>query len=357
MNYRTSKPSLCVYFVLLLFCVPNAFCQLPCQPPTGVDCTDCAKNNYVYQGCLNGKSTSYCTNNPNGIPGFNPHKMSSLTCCYDGTNAPNKVTNNIGTIFDPADVDAAVCNAVDSWNDIATELCLCSQSGPTCQICVKWATTSDQLGRNDGALAVEMNNYVPSTCAVNCTNLIILLNNIQGEDNQFSTEELASNAYDLNSVLMHEIGHAFGFGDFTPNCPSGASTNDIMYENLSPGTFKEFFQPDDMCAYELLYCCSPLGINEYDPNENLGNNSLVLSNAPNPFNDKTTINYTVNSDAYVSVKVYNSLGTQVAILQDGRLAPGNYSIPFSGVMLPAGIYYYVLLEGAQQATRGMLRVK
>jgi hypothetical protein len=69
-------------------------------------------------------------------------------------------------------------------------------------------------------------------------------------------------------------------------------------------------------------------------------------NYPNPFNPATTINYAIPAPAYVSLKVYNTLGQEIVTLVDGLQNPGYKSAEFetgsAGGGLPSGIYFYRL---------------
>ena len=86
-------------------------------------------------------------------------------------------------------------------------------------------------------------------------------------------------------------------------------------------------------------------------------NIFDLSNAPNPFFDATTINFSVPTNSYVSLRVYNAIGELIATLYDGILGEGNYSSSFNGIGLAKGMYYYVLNEGIKMAAHGMVLVK
>ena len=78
---------------------------------------------------------------------------------------------------------------------------------------------------------------------------------------------------------------------------------------------------------------------------------------PNPFNPTTTINFALAKAGHVSLKVYNSLGQEVAILVDGFKAAQSYQVEFDASSLTSGIYYYTLQTENMNQTMKMLLVK
>jgi len=74
--------------------------------------------------------------------------------------------------------------------------------------------------------------------------------------------------------------------------------------------------------------------------------NIVLSqNYPNPFSTSTAISYFLPEPAAVSLKIYNSLGEEIASLINGELQTGRQSVTFLSDNLPNGIYYYRFIAG------------
>ena len=80
-------------------------------------------------------------------------------------------------------------------------------------------------------------------------------------------------------------------------------------------------------------------------------------NFPNPFNPGTSIQYAVSSRQYVTLKVYDILGNEVATLVNKEKPPGKYEIEFDASSLPSGIYFYQLKAGSFVETRKMILLK
>jgi len=86
-------------------------------------------------------------------------------------------------------------------------------------------------------------------------------------------------------------------------------------------------------------------------------NPQVNQNYPNPFNPKTTISYSLPKNSFVTLKVYNILGKEVAVLINGEQSAGNYSVDFDGNSLTSGTYVYRLSAGGKIATKKMILIK
>ena len=80
-------------------------------------------------------------------------------------------------------------------------------------------------------------------------------------------------------------------------------------------------------------------------------------NYPNPFNPGTTITYDLSRAAYVSLRVYNMLGQEVATLVDGLKQPGSYAVRFNPSGLASGMYFYRMAAGQFVQTRRFVVLK
>ena len=84
---------------------------------------------------------------------------------------------------------------------------------------------------------------------------------------------------------------------------------------------------------------------------------LLEQNYPNPFNPTTTIKYDLPKQSYITLKVYNILGQEVATLVNAVRQAGSYSIVFSASSLPSGVYVYTLATDEFISTKKMIVIK
>ncbi|MDH7514543.1 MAG: T9SS type A sorting domain-containing protein [Bacteroidota bacterium] len=84
---------------------------------------------------------------------------------------------------------------------------------------------------------------------------------------------------------------------------------------------------------------------------------LLLRNRPNPFNATTHIEYTCIEEGHVELVVLDVLGKRIAVLAEGRKAPGSYSVVFDASELSSGVYLCVLTTPSQRVVRRLDVVK
>jgi hypothetical protein len=84
---------------------------------------------------------------------------------------------------------------------------------------------------------------------------------------------------------------------------------------------------------------------------------LLYQNFPNPFNPNTIIKYTVPSEGFVSLKVFDVLGNEIAILVSAQHQQGEYEVEFNTTEITSGIYLYQLRANDNTETMKMVLLK
>ena len=80
----------------------------------------------------------------------------------------------------------------------------------------------------------------------------------------------------------------------------------------------------------------------------------LFQNFPNPFSGNTTISFQVGAHEYVTLRIYDAAGKEVAELVNGMKKPGEYNASFNASGLKGGTYFATLSIGDWSTTRGML---
>lgn len=71
----------------------------------------------------------------------------------------------------------------------------------------------------------------------------------------------------------------------------------------------------------------------------------LKQNYPNPFNPSTTIEFSLSKASHVTLKVFDALGRQVALLADEYKQPGSHKVSYDAGRLSSGVYFYTLQTG------------
>jgi len=87
------------------------------------------------------------------------------------------------------------------------------------------------------------------------------------------------------------------------------------------------------------------------------NDFILYQNYPNPFNPSTIISFSIPSEDFITLRVYDVLGKEVDVLVNETKPPGNYDVEFSGKNLTSGIYFYKLKAGDFVDTKKLILIK
>ncbi|HMQ70204.1 MAG TPA: T9SS type A sorting domain-containing protein [Ignavibacteria bacterium] len=190
-----------------------------------------------------------------------------------------------------------------------------------------------------GALPVELSSF---TSMINDRNVTL---------HWSTTSESNNSGFDIersvaNSGEWTKVGYLNGFG--TSEISHNYSYTD---RNLATGSY----------SYRLKQI-------DYNGNFEYHNlNSEVIigipaafnlrQNYPNPFNPTTTINFDMPKDGFVTLKVYNTSGKEVATLVNETKTAGYYTISFNAATLSSGVYYYRLESNGISKVMKMALIK
>lgn len=83
----------------------------------------------------------------------------------------------------------------------------------------------------------------------------------------------------------------------------------------------------------------------------------LSQNYPNPFNPSTKIKYSVNKSSFVTLKVFDVTGKEIAVLIEKDQDAGEYEFTFNADKLAGGLYLYKLTAGDFSAVKKMIYLK
>ena len=83
----------------------------------------------------------------------------------------------------------------------------------------------------------------------------------------------------------------------------------------------------------------------------------LFQNYPNPFNPSTIIKYTINSEGFVNLSIYNVKGEMIKTLVNRFQSIGEYSLTYKAQELASGIYFYRLQSDKKMITKKFILIK
>ena len=121
--------------------------------------------------------------------------------------------------------------------------------------------------------------------------------------------------------------------------------------------------PDNNYGWGVVDALAAINYNPDDTSSNnfIPENFELAQNYPNPFNPSTKIKYGLKEDGYVTLKVYNMLGSLVSTLVSEYQAAKSYEVEFNAKTSPnplaSGVYFYTLHVGTFTVTKKMVILK
>jgi len=172
---------------------------------------------------------------------------------------------------------------------------------------------------------------------------------------------------DSNSLSLKADGYIGGVqmtlshsSDFVLNLTKDAMVSDYSTEGttttlvvVKPENNELFTANSDFVIKDMIIANSQGAMNvSYAPQ------SISLSKAyPNPFNPSTTIDVNLHQDGFTSVKVYDLMGHQVAVLAEGYMSANTYSLTWDAKDIPSGLYMVRAEAAGNIATEKLMLLK
>jgi len=125
-------------------------------------------------------------------------------------------------------------------------------------------------------------------------------------------------------------------------------------KNLTEDLWQDWDGSEWLNVDKLIYSYIPTDVREFTGEFN---DYSLSNNFPNPFNPSTNIRFQIADFGFVSLKVYDVLGNEVAILVNQEKYPGIYEVEFDGAGLSSGIYFYKIAAGNFVETKKMILLK
>ena len=126
-------------------------------------------------------------------------------------------------------------------------------------------------------------------------------------------------------------------------------TSNIIY--VSVGSFSASTVASNSSSSEVAQK------NIVDDNKTTNANFSVIQNYPNPFNPTTTISYQLPSSARITLKVFDVLSREVAVLVNGMKDAGSYTATFDGSRLASGMYFARMIVNPSDGSKQIVQVK
>jgi hypothetical protein len=173
---------------------------------------------------------------------------------------------------------------------------------------------------------------------------------IEWTGSQSILTQLLVNTYDANGNLVSSSQQGWngsGLGpldnnvDISDGPNNGLMSNYYGYNVILSYTIADIFQITSVPASQ----------------SNIPQAFSLSQNYPNPFNPTTTISFSIPSQSYVSLKVFDIAGREVATIVSGVIPAGTYARQWDATKMSSGVYFYRLQAGNLTETKKLVLLK
>lgn len=161
----------------------------------------------------------------------------------------------------------------------------------------------------------------------------VAMGNMIGQNVGYATSSDGINWDKDSSNPVMTIGSAGSFDNFRLLTPC------VMFEN---NLYKMWYTGSNDVTWRIGYATTDPTVDVDEKSNLLPESFTLLQNYPNPFNPSTIISWQSPISSWQTLKVYDLLGKEVAILVDEFKTAGSYEVEFNASQLSSGVYFYTL---------------
>ncbi len=189
----------------------------------------------------------------------------------------------------------------------------------------------------------------PGTIPVELTSFTVSVNENNVTLNWITVTEVNNRGFDVLRSTVEDVWETIGFV-----AGFGTTTKTQYYsfvdDNLASGKYAYRLKQFDFDGtVELLNVVNVEVTTPVKYN--------LSQNYPNPFNPSTAIKFTLAKSGNVTLKIYNTLGEEVALLVNQVMESGNHEVNFDAFSLGSGIYFYRIEAGDFSQVKKMTLLK
>lgn len=186
----------------------------------------------------------------------------------------------------------------------------------------------------------------------------------EGIINQNNVVPTVGGDWDISEGFHRIVSTIFPFNTQSYDASYSYATNIDLYNQLPEITDHNVYLCGNNFYYTYRITNDSLIFKEFNYPLYAGLNNAVpeyfslYQNFPNPFNPSTSIQYSIGSPQFVTLKVYDLLGNEVATLVNEDMQAGTHTVKFyTGDKIASGIYFYQLRAGSDSATKKLIILK
>jgi len=200
---------------------------------------------------------------------------------------------------------------------------------------------NNTTSNGNGWLKLKLIGTMSNKAAIGA--IVKLKATISGKSMWMMRDVSAQNTFNGHSSLdVH-----FGLGD--------ASIIDSLVI-LWPSGHKDVFTSFSINKYETI---TEGGATNIDDGESflLPSEFHLEQNYPNPFNPATKIKYSIPSESFVKINIYNSLGQLIDTVTNSTKAAGNYEVVWNAQSVSSGVYFYSINSESVSSNKSFFDMK